>query len=85
MPTNKDNPKGGSQSSMGKKSDREFESQGTDKGYDEQGQQAGGKGSSVGMDDEDVDTAGGRQGQFSDQNRGSQGQWSPGSGKSNSE
>lgn len=85
MPNNKDNPQGGSKSSMGThESDREFESQGQNKGHGKdsgQGQQAGGtgKGSPGPMDDDEMDTAGGRQGQFSDKNRGSEGQWSPGS------
>lgn len=68
-----------------KSSDREFEGQGHNKGQGGggQGQQAGGSrqgsGSSGAMDEDEMNTAGGRQGQFSDKNRGSEGQWSPGS------
>ena len=84
MPKNKDNPKGGSQSSMGNKPDREFEGQGMKKDFDNQGEKAGnpGKsGSSMGTtDDDEMNTAGGRKGQFSDKDRGSESQWSPGSG-----
>jgi hypothetical protein len=92
MPNNKDNPKGGSQgsmdnksqSSMGNKPDREFESQGTQKGFDKQGHKTGNPGksqSSPGMtDDDEMKTAGGRQGQFSDKDRGNDAEWSPSSG-----
>jgi hypothetical protein len=86
MATNNDNPKGGSQRAMGNKPDREFDSQGTNKGFDKQGQRAGNPGKSSGSpansDDDEMSTAGGRQGQFSDKDRANQGQWSPGSGES---
>ena len=86
MATNKDNPKGGSHNAMGDKSDREFDSQRSSKGFDKQGQHAGSSGRSAGSpansDDDEMSTAGGRQGQFSDKNRANQGQWSPGSGES---
>ena len=81
MPNNKDNPKSGS---MPNQQDREFESQGKNKGFEGgQGQQAGSSGKGTGSpnftDDDDMTTAGGKQGQFSDKNRKSDSQWSPGS------
>ena len=88
MATNKNNPQSGSKGSMESNPDREFESQGKNKdfGKGEFGQEAGGsrKGTSSpgNMEDDDLNTAGGRKGQFSDSDRGSQGQWSPGADKS---
>ena len=86
MATNNDNPKSGSQSAMGNKTDRDFDSQGMNKGFDKQGQRAGNPGKSTGShsnsDDDEMTTAGGRKGQFSDKDRANQGQWSPGSGES---
>jgi len=86
MATNKKESQGGSMGSMGNDQDREFEGQGQDKGYgkSETGQQAGrgGQGSQGNMEDEDMNTAGGRQGQFSDSEGGREGQWSPGSTQS---
>lgn len=85
MPNNKDDQKSGSQSSMSNTSDREFESQGKDpsSGKGGEGQQAGGFGKGTGsqenVDDDDTTTAGGREGNFSDKNRDSESQWSPGS------
>ena len=38
-----------------------------------------GTGSTSGMEDDEMSTSGGRQGNFSDKDRGSEGQWSPGS------
>jgi hypothetical protein len=67
MPNNKDQQKSSSMGSMDKSSDREFGTQGT------QGSE---------MDDESMDnmnTSGGRKGNFSDKDRGSEKQWSPGS------
>ena len=74
-------------SSMDNKSDRDFESQGQNQGSGSsgKGQQAAssrGYGNDAGTEgdmDDDMTTAGGRKGQFSDKNRGSEGQWSPGS------
>jgi hypothetical protein len=86
---NQDNQKSGSQGSVSGGSDREFESHGQNSGFQKgsQGQQAGssghqGSGSTGNMDDDDTSTAGGRQGNFSDSDRGKEGQWSPGSTQS---
>jgi hypothetical protein len=88
---NQDNQKSGSKSSMGSSpgSDREFESQGKNpgSGKGDQGRQAGttdrqGSGSQRNMDDDDMNTAGGRQGAFSETDREKEGQWSPGSTQS---
>ena len=87
MPNNKDsqNQKSGSQGPMGGTSDREFESQGQNKGYGAGGTGQQGGGSKTGassmenLEDDELNTAGGRQGQFSDKDRGNEGQWSPGS------
>jgi hypothetical protein len=89
MGNNKDKMKGGSKDSpLGNKPDREFETQGTKKSFDKEGQKAGSPGKSTGSpnitEDDDMKTAGGRQGQFSDKDRSSQGQWSPGKGESHS-
>jgi hypothetical protein len=85
MGNNKDTQKGGSQNAMGNTPDREFETQGTKKEFDKKGQ-PGKSTSSPGMiDDEDIDTAGGQKGQFSDKNRENDAKWSPGSGGSLSE
>ena len=83
MPNNKNNPKG-PQGSMPNTPDHDFESQGKNKGFKGggQGQQAGSPGKGTGSPaatDDEMTTAGGKQGQFSDKNRGSEGQWSPGS------
>ena len=89
MATNRNNTQGGSMDSMsGSDKNREFESQG--KGYGgssgQGGQQSGsgkhGLGSHSDMEDDEINTAGGREGKFSDSESGSQGQWSPGSGHS---
>jgi len=87
MPNNKDNPKSGSPGSMSDKPDREFEGQGQNKDFGGgKGQAAGGSQKSAGSpgntDDDDTTTSGGREGQFSDKNRGNEGQWSPGSSQS---
>jgi len=94
MPNNKDNKQSGSKDSMGSSSDREFESQGQNPisgsgGQNRQGQQggtSGGYGKSTGSqqggmmdEDDEMNTAGGRKGQFSDSDRGDESQWSPGS------
>ena len=82
MPNNKDNPQSGSQSTTGNKSDREFEGQGKKNFGGGHDQPAGGsskKGQGP-MDDEM--TSGGRKGQFSEKDRGSDSQWSPGSSRS---
>jgi hypothetical protein len=86
MPNNKDNMKTGSHGSTGNKPDREFESQGQNPSSDKSGQQAGsygkGSGSHGKMDDDDMTTSGGRKGNFSEKNRDSESQWSPGSTQS---
>ena len=84
MPNNKDNPQGGSKNSMGNKSDREFEGQGKDKKFsggpgEESGSSPKGTSSPGNTDDDEMSTAGGREGQFSDKNRDKDSQWSPGS------
>lgn len=88
MPNNKDNKKSGSTGSMSNDPNREFEGQGKNKDFGgDQGKKAGSTpkgGGSHGSstDDDEMNTAGGRQGQFSDQDRDKQGQWSPGSTQS---
>jgi hypothetical protein len=89
MPTNKDNQKTGSKGSMSSSSpDREFENQGKNPSSGK-GQQASGFGKETGShrkpDDDEMNTAGGREGQFSDKKRGSDAQWSPGSSRSTDE
>ena len=84
MPNNKDHTKAGS-SSMGSTTDREFEHQGQDSssGKDKPGKQGGSFGKSSGnMEDDDMTTAGGRKGNFSDKDRDDESQWSPGSTQS---
>jgi hypothetical protein len=85
MGNNKDTKMSGSQSSMGNKSDRDFGMQDKDKDFDKKGQPGKSTGSPGMIDDEDVDTAGGKKGQFSDKDRGNAAKWSPGSGESHSE
>lgn len=88
MANNKDKMKSGSQGSIGNQPDQ-FEGQGSQKnagpsgqehkqGSGKHGQQTGG--SQGNFDDDDMKTAGGREGKFSDTQSGS-GQWSPGSGQ----
>ncbi len=89
MPNNKDNQKSGSQGSMSGGSNREFESQGKNMGSG-QTQSAGGYGKDTGsqenfQDDNEMTTAGGREGQFSDSNRDKEAQWSPGSSRPSEE
>ncbi len=93
MPNNKEMQKSGSgdameNSSTEKMSGRAFETQSQNKDSDRAGKdgEAGssreyGKDNELEgtMDDGDITTAGGREGQFSDKNRGSEDQWSPGS------
>ena len=88
MPNNKDNQKSGTHgSAMSGSSDREFESQGKNKssGMGDHSDKKSGSTSGKGMRadskiaDDAMKTAGGRQGNFSDKNRGSEDQWSPGS------
>ena len=87
MPNNKNNTQSGSKGSMGNNPDREFESQGKDKdfGTSGHGKETGGsrQGSRMkdNMEDDEITTAGGREGQFSDTEGGSK-QWSPGSKQS---
>jgi hypothetical protein len=81
---NQDNQMNGSKNSN---STREFESQGTNPGSQgEQAGQPGGYGRDTGaqgnMDDDDMMTAGGREGKFSESEHGKEGQWSPGSAQS---
>ena len=90
MPNNKDHKKTGSQDPMkNTSSGREFDGQGKNpgSGKGDQGQQASGfrKGTQGEMEDDEMNTAGGREGQFSDKNRGTEGQWSPGSSQSSDE
>jgi hypothetical protein len=93
MPNNKDHQKKtGSQDPMkSTSSGHEFEGQGKNpvSGKGDQGQQASGfrkgTGSQGKMEDDEMNTAGGREGQFSDKNRGTEGQWSPGSRQSSDE
>jgi len=65
MPNNKDKQKSGSMGSMDESSDQEMRTHGK-------------HGSKV--EDDEMSTSGGRKGNFSDKNRGSEEQWSPGSG-----
>jgi hypothetical protein len=87
MATHKNNPDGGTKGSMGHNPDREFVGKDKNKSFDEsgQGREAGagrkGTGSPSNMEEDDMTTAGGRKGQFSDSERDSKGQWSPGSGQ----
>jgi hypothetical protein len=67
MPRSKDKHKSGSMGSMDKGSDHELGTQG----------KHGSK-----MEDDEMNTSGGRKGNFSDKDRGSEAQWSPGSGRS---
>jgi hypothetical protein len=90
MPNNKDHRKTGSQDPMkSTSSGREFENQGKNPDKGDQGQQASGfrkgTGSQGNLEDDEMNTAGGREGQFSDKNRGKEGQWSPGSRQSSDE
>jgi len=84
MPNNKDNKKSGS-SAMGSGSDSEFEklkkNPGSGKGDQGQMPETFGKKSRE-MDDDDEMTSGGRKGNFSDSERDSESQWSPGSTQS---
>ena len=91
MQNNKDKQKSGKESSMGNPSmdnmsDRDFQSQGQRSGMggqDKQTGSSGGYGKDTGLQgsiDDDAMTAGGREGQFSDKNRESENQWSPGAG-----
>jgi hypothetical protein len=84
---NKDNTKHSSAGSMSGSSDREFEGQGKKKNAGMGGQPGQtsdsiskkGTGSNPGIEEDEMNTAGGRQGNFSDKNRGREDQWSPGS------
>lgn len=84
MSKKKDNQKSGSKDPMNKTPDREFETQGNNPTSGKGGQQAGGKqaGSQPNFEDDDMSTSGGRKGNFSDKDRESQSQWSPGSSQS---
>ena len=85
MPKNKDNPQSCSQSATCNKSDHEFEGQGKKNFGGGQGQQAGGSKKGQGNMEDDEMTAGGRKGQFSEKDRGSDSQWSPGTSRSTDE
>lgn len=65
---------------MSKDTDREFETQGIEKEFDKKGQPGKSTASPGMIDDEDIDTAGGQKGQFSDKDRENDAKWSPGSG-----
>lgn len=79
MANKKNDPKGDSQSPGGNK----FENHEKNKLPERPGQHAGdSRGSSssgASVNDDDMTTAGGREGQFSDKERGEDNQWSPGS------
>ena len=82
MATNKNTQKSGSHN-MGDKPDHEFEGQGMSpkSGKTDQGGQVA-SGSQRNTEDDEMNTSGGRQGEFSDTSGGKQGQWSPGSSSS---
>ncbi|MEO8042936.1 MAG: hypothetical protein ABI646_10025 [Acidobacteriota bacterium] len=86
MPNRKDTQNSGSPDPMSNKSDRESESQGQNASSGKSAQQAAsskkGPGSEIQKDDDDLKTSGGREGNFSDKNRDSERQWSPGSTQS---
>ena len=87
MADNKNNQNTDSQTLMGDKSDREFENkkQNLPSGQDGKSPQAAGNEKekrTKGEKDDDMTTAGGREGQFSDKDRGKEGQWSPSSSRS---
>ena len=73
MGNNKNTSQNGSVGSKGSSEDREFESK------EVVGSAIGSQGDAQ---DDDLTTAGGRKGTFSDSERGEQGQWSPGSTQS---
>jgi hypothetical protein len=79
MADNKNNPDTNTKTTSGNDNNRAFESQGknNEPGVGQQGQQTA---SQKKNEDDDMTTAGGRKGQFSDSERGKEGQWSPGSG-----
>ena len=77
MANNKNNSQGGSMASNESGQDRESENPSQDKGYGKSGQGQPAAGSQ--SEDDEINTAGGREGQFSDSKRGEEGQWSPGS------
>ena len=79
MPKNKD-MKSGSQTNLGDKPDREFHdpSKNPSSGKTGQGDKHAG-GSQRNIEDDDMNTSGGRQGDFADTSGGKKGQWSPGS------
>ncbi|MEP7149173.1 MAG: hypothetical protein ABI857_09845 [Acidobacteriota bacterium] len=79
----KDNQKSGAQSAMGSCSDREFEGQGQNPGSGKSSQSDEKVNPSQSHKDEgETSTAGGREGQFSETERGQDEQWSPGSSQS---
>ena len=83
MPKNKGNQID-SKGSMGNQSGSEFDRQGQGSSQSNKGgQQAGSYGKNTGsqssLDDDDLNTAGGREGRFSDSDRSDRDQWSPGS------
>ena len=82
MPINKDHKTSDPRSSMSGSLEREFESQGKNKRPGVGDQKAGshkGTMSDSGIEGCETNTAGGRKGNFSDKDRGSEDQWSPGS------
>ncbi|HVF29840.1 MAG TPA: hypothetical protein VNA22_02670 [Pyrinomonadaceae bacterium] len=87
MANTKNNSQDGSMGSNGSDQDRQFEGQGSDMGYGKgEGQQTGAtEQETSSQDGDEMTTAGGRQGNFSDSDRGSQGQWSPSSSRSSEE
>jgi hypothetical protein len=90
MPNNKDNQKSGSQSSMSGTPNRDFESEDNGKSLGMAGQSGRstsnrGMGSNSSMDDDEMNSAGGRQGNFSDKNRDKEQEWSPGSTSSSNQ
>ena len=87
MPKNKNKQETDSRGAMGNKPDREFESQGQNpsSGKGDLGHKAGSFKKGAGSpetDDDEMMTSGGRKGNFSDKDRESENQWSPGSNQS---
>ena len=80
MATNKDMKKTDSKGPMSNDPNRQSEGQGSNPSMPSDSKQAGA--SQRHKSDDDEVTAGGRKGQFSDSDRGSKDQWSPGSSQS---
>jgi len=82
MPNNKSHEQSGSESSKAAKPDCESDGQGQKKDFGDKARGAGASGATgpkSTSEHEETDTAGGREGQFSDEDRDSKEQWSPGS------